>query len=129
MNYIKDWLEKLKDPTRDIYERRYRLMGMVSISSLCAWWILSSIFIFHPVRSLFFGIAVVVSYSLYFYALSSGKIQVIAVIGACNLVFGMLPMAFLHNGGVYSGACRRSRRSCRSCARSGVARRGNADGS
>ena len=31
MAYWKDWLNKIKDPTRDIYDRRYRLLALFYI--------------------------------------------------------------------------------------------------
>ena len=101
---MRDWLEKLKDPSRDIYERRYRLLALFCIVSLFLWWILSTATNFNPVRAVFFGLTDFVFVFFYLYALKSGRIQLIAGISAFFLVFGMLPIAFLFNGGIFAGA-------------------------
>lgn len=104
MKYIRDWIEKLKDPDRDPYERRYRLLALVSITSLFVWWILAALISFNPARFVFFGLTDMVFVGFYLYALHTGRIQLIAVISASGLVFVMIPIAFLFNGGIYAGA-------------------------
>lgn len=104
MKYIRDWIEKLKDPDRDPYERRYRLLALVSIASLFLWWILAALISFNPVRFVFFGLTDMVFVGFYLYALHTGRVQLIAVISASGLIFAMIPIAFLFNGGIYAGA-------------------------
>ena len=54
MNYWKDWLAKLKDPSRDPYERRYRLFAPIGMLTVLVWVIVISIVDFDLFRLLFF---------------------------------------------------------------------------
>ncbi|MBR5969288.1 MAG: DegV family EDD domain-containing protein [Lachnospiraceae bacterium] len=104
MKFWREWLTKLKDPSRDAYERRYRLLALLSILSLIVWWVFSAIYNFQLFRIVFFGLTALVFVGMYLYALRSGRIQLISVISGISLVFGMLPVAFIYNGGVHAGA-------------------------
>ena len=53
MAYWKDWLNIIKDPSRDIYDRRYRLLALFYIVLLFVWVVSYTILFFNPERALF----------------------------------------------------------------------------
>ncbi len=101
---MRDWFKKLNDPSRDVYERRYRLHSAVSILTLGLWIIFAWIVDGYSVRILFFGICELLFIPTMIYTLKTGNIQLGAGGSGIVLVFFMLPFAFFYNGGIYAGA-------------------------
>ena len=101
---MKGWLEKLNDPTRDVYERRYRLLSAVSIMTLLAWILFALAVDGYSIRILFFSICDLLFIPTMIITLRTGKIQIGAGGSGFVLVFLMIPFAFFFNGGIYAGA-------------------------
>ena len=101
---MRAWLEKLNDPSRNVYERRYRLLSAVSILTLVLWVLFAWIVDGYSVRILFFGLCALLFIPTMIYTLRSGRIQLGAGASGFVLVFLMLPFAFFYNGGIYAGA-------------------------
>ena len=101
---MREWLEKLNDPTRDVYERRYRLHSAVSIILLTLWLIFAWIVDGYSLRILIFGLCDLLFIPTMIWTLRTGKIQIGAGGSGIVLVFLMLPASFFLNGGIYAGA-------------------------
>ena len=101
---MKQWLERLNDPGRDIYERRYRLLSAISIVVLFIWILVALLVKFHVFRTLFFLTCDLLFIPTMIYTLRSGKIQLGAGASGVVLVFTMIPVAFFYNGGITAGA-------------------------
>lgn len=101
---MKSWLEKLNDTSRDVYERRYRLLSAVSITTMFLWLAVALIADGYSGRILFFLVCNLLFIPTMIITLRTGKIQVGAGASGIVLVFLMLPVAFFHNGGIYAGA-------------------------
>ena len=101
---MRQWFEKLNDPSRDVYERRYRLLSAISIAALLFWVVLAWCVDGYSMRILFFGICGLLFIPTMLITLKTGRIQVGAGASGFVLVFAMVPFAFLYNGGIYAGA-------------------------
>ena len=101
---MKDWLQKLNDPSRDVYERRYRLVSAASILMLFLWLIVAVLIDGYSPRILFFGICELLFVPTMIFTLRSGNIQRGAGASGVVLVFLMVPFAFFYNGGIHAGA-------------------------
>ena len=101
---MKEWLQKLTDPSRDVYERRYRLMSLISIVAMMIWLLVALLMDGYAPRILFFGVCDLLFIPVMMITLKTGKIQLGAGSSALVLVFLMLPVAFFNNGGIYAGA-------------------------
>ena len=101
---MKDWLEKLNDPTRDVYERRYRLHSLVSIVSLFLWLLVAVLVNGWAPRFAFFGLCELLFIPTMIVTLKTGNVQRGAGASGVFLVFLMLPFAIFYNGGIYAGA-------------------------
>ena len=101
---MKRWLALLNDPSRDIYERRYRLLSAISIVNLFLWLAVAAVVDFHPTRLAFFLICDLLFIPTMIFTLRTGKIQQGAGGSGIVLVFLMLPFAFFYNGGIEAGA-------------------------
>ena len=101
---MKQWFEKLNDPSRDVFERRYRLMSAVSLTTLILWIIVALIADGYSFRILFFAVCEALFIPTMILTLRTGKIQLGAGASGVVLVFFMLPFAFFFNGGIYAGA-------------------------
>ena len=101
---MKRWLALLNDPSRDIYERRYRLLSAISIVNLFLWLAVAAVVDFHPTRLVFFLICDLLFIPTMIFTLRTGKIQQGAGGSGIVLVFLMLPFAFFYNGGIEAGA-------------------------
>lgn len=101
---MKEWLNKLNDSSRDVYERRYRLLSAVSILMLFLWLLVALIVDGYSIRIAFFGIFDLLFIPTMIFTLRSGKLQLGAGASGFVLVFLMLPFAFFYNGGITAGA-------------------------
>ena len=91
---MKTWLEKLNDPSRDVYERRYRLLSAISIVTLFLWLLVALIADGYSPRILFFAVCDILFIPTMIFTLRTGKIQLGAGASGFVLVFLMLPVAF-----------------------------------
>ncbi|MBR0163285.1 MAG: DegV family EDD domain-containing protein [Lachnospiraceae bacterium] len=104
MRFWKDWLEKLNDPTRDPYERRFRLFAPVGMVSVLVWLVVISIIDFDLFRLLFFA-GMLFAYGLtVMISLRTGYIQAGAVLCALGMAMVLMPFCFFREGGVQGGA-------------------------
>ena len=102
--FVRDWIEKLKDPTRDPYERRFRVFAPVGIATVLVWVIVISIIDYNPVR-LFFFLLMLSLYALtVLLTVRTGHIQWGAAICALGMELILMPYCFLQEGGVSGGA-------------------------
>ncbi len=101
---MREWLSKLKDPSRDVYERRYRLLSANSIILLLVWLVVSALVDANPVKLGFFAFCDLLFIPTMIYTLRTGKVQLGAGASGIFLVFVMLPFAFFNNGGTGAGA-------------------------
>ena len=104
MNLFKDWVQKLKDPTRDAYERRYRLFAMIGISMIAFWAVIISVFDYQPQRTALYAVTVALFVPMMVTALKTGKIQRIAVMSSVFMVFVVTPVIFFLDGGITAGS-------------------------
>lgn len=101
---MKTWLKKLNDPSRDVFERRYRLHSALSIITLFVWLVIAAIVDFQFQRTVFFLVCDLLFIPTCIFTLRTGKIQLGAGASGIFLVFLMLPFAFFYNGGIHAGA-------------------------
>ena len=101
---MKDWLDKLNDPSRDVYERRYRLLSAASIFMLALWLVVVFLESGLSQRFLFFATIDLLFIPTMLLTLRTGRVQVGAGLSGIVLVFLMLPYAFINNGGIHAGA-------------------------
>ncbi len=104
MTSMKEWLEKLNDPSRDVFERRYRLLSLISIATLTCWLLSAWAIDGYSLRILFFGIIDLLFIPTMIVTLKTGNIQLGAGASGIVLVFLMLPFGFFFNGGIHAGA-------------------------
>ncbi|MBQ4417173.1 MAG: DegV family EDD domain-containing protein [Butyrivibrio sp.] len=104
MTYWKDWLNKIKDPTRDIYDRRYRLLALFYIVLLFVWLVSYTILFFNPARVAFILGGEAVFSLVYYLGLKYDRTQPAAVITSLMIVFIIMPLNFFTNGGIGAGA-------------------------
>ena len=104
MKFWKSWLEKLKDPARDAYERRFRLLSLAMTLILLPWMSASLLLGVNGRRVLVFALVAVLYFTSSQIALKYGKTRAFAVVIILCAEFGLVPAAFLIMGGVRSGA-------------------------
>ena len=99
-----DWLEKLKDPRRSPYERRYRLLSLMTSIVILLWIIVSFARGINLGRAIAGVIVLVIYTALWLLALRYRKTQMHARSVAVVLIFLVLPATFIFFGGIQSGA-------------------------
>lgn len=99
-----DWLDKLKDPRRSPYERRYRLLSLMTSIVILLWVIVSFARGINLQRAVVGVIVLVIYTALWLLALRYGKTQLHARSVAIVLIFLVLPATFIFFGGIQSGA-------------------------
>ena len=104
MKYWKSWLEKVKDPSLDPYERRYRLLSLIMTLVLVPWMISSLIMGVNGMRVVVFALAGIIFFVSAQVALKIGKARQDAVLNVLIVVFLLIPWAFTMMGGARSGA-------------------------
>ena len=100
---MSDWLNKLKDPSRDPYERRYRLFALSGILQIAVWLLIISIVDFQVMRLIVYLITLVHYVPTMIITLNSGNIQRGASASAFVLIFILTPFVFFNDGGVGAG--------------------------
>ena len=104
MKFWRNWVNIIKDPTRDPYERRYRLFTPIGISTVTVWLILITIADFAPMRLWFFS-GLILAYILSVaFALRTNNITLGAVLGSAGMIFALTPFVYFTEGGIYAGA-------------------------
>ncbi|MBR5968870.1 MAG: DegV family EDD domain-containing protein [Lachnospiraceae bacterium] len=104
MNTLKDWLEKIKDPARDVYERRYRVFTPIGVATVAIWLVIVSVLDFDLLRFSFFS-AMLAAYVLSIvWTLRTNRIRAGAAICAIGMIFGLMPFVFFTEGGISAGA-------------------------
>ena len=103
MKIWKNWLQKVNDPTRDIYDRRFRGLGLFYVVLLFVWMVISSVLFFHPARTVLFLITETGFVLIYLQAVRHDRTQPAAVVCSAMIVLVMMPVNYFVNGGVSSG--------------------------
>lgn len=101
---MKRWIEKLKDPSRDIYARRYDLMTVLSSAELVCLVIVMLISRFPPVPVVFYAGCAILNTMDYMTVKTGVSIQKTTVKGAIFFVFVYIPFGFFVGGGIAAGA-------------------------
>ena len=104
MKNWKNWLQKVNDPARDIYDRRFRLLALFYIVLLFVWLVSYTVLFFNPSRVAFILGAEAVFILVYYLGLKYDRTQQAAVITSVITVFAIMPLNFFSNGGISSGA-------------------------
>ena len=104
MNWWKRYVNTIKDPDRDPYDRRFRLFLPFGVLTALLWLVVVSIVDFDWIRLGFFS-AVLFLYAVTFLvSVRTGHVRIGAVLCTGGMVFVAMPFVFWREGGVYAGA-------------------------
>ena len=101
---MKKWIEKLKDPSRDLYARRYDLMTVFSSAELVCLVAVMLIFRFPVLPVAFYALCAVLNTMDYLRVSKGSDVQQTTVKGAVFFVFVYIPFGFIVGGGIDAGA-------------------------
>ncbi|MBQ9513149.1 MAG: fatty acid-binding protein DegV, partial [Lachnospiraceae bacterium] len=100
---MREWLQKLNDPARDPYERRYRLFSLLGITLIALWTAVVSFVDYNPLRFVFLAGILLVYIPTMIITLKTGRIQIGAGLSAIIAVYIMTPFLFFYDGGITAG--------------------------
>ena len=104
MNFWKAYLNTIKDPARNPYERRFRVFAPVGMITVLIWLIVISIMDYNALRLIFFSALLTLYFLTFIVSIRKGWIQGGAAVCTCGMVFVLMPYVFLMEGGIYAGA-------------------------
>ena len=104
MKFWKNWVEQLKDPARDAYERRYRLLSLSLTFVLVPWLLFSMLLGLNGLRVIAFSAFGFLFFTSAQLALKFEKYRLHATVIIILAIFFLIPASFVFMGGARSGA-------------------------
>ena len=98
------FLKTITDPSRDIYERRYIILVALSVAQLLLWTTVLTVSYFHPLKTGFYVLCLLVESVTFVLVLKNKLIHTIPVVIGSLFALIVVPFAFFFGCGVEGGA-------------------------